>query len=348
MSDDKDILDRDFTEPPHKWFSFAKLQDIMNNAEFLRNIRTGLVTTIVFGAPMLYFGFFGNLTWSAILNWELGGLAMLSIALVTAMKMDTKARAFEDEIKFNAALQKTEHDIAEESQKINDHLAGHRFVKRYNADQQKIADEREADYQIDVFKQAIAKMEIAGKEDTNRYRRFKRKLADVERLGAHGKYSPIVYDELYNAESKRARRNATAKEKLNYNPNKESIVGNIFSVATKGFVGGGAGSIPFLIGASFKTILIYYGTLFVTVLLTVVQTYLKVRFKTAKKYHAAREFKLSLLKECVLSIEEEKKKAAAAVVATSQKIADLEIDAVDVLPRLSVFDRQKPIQKQPS
>jgi hypothetical protein len=302
--------------------AFVKLQNLMNDSTFLKNVRTVIIMIIVFGVPMLYFGFFDNLTWDVLLSFKLGGLAILSTVLVTMVRFDTKARAFDDELFNNPDLIKVENEINDETNKITDHVRGIKFVETYNETQQLLANQHATDVRRNELKRQIAVLEVANKMGKKKYSKLVKALHDLELKGAKGKYSPIAYDELVSAESKKIKRNLSAREKITYNPKSENVFAALGNTLFKSLGIGGAGSIPFMIGSEPKTIVIFYLALIVAVISTIIQTYLKVRLKTGKKYLKARQFKRALLQECnsyiantVLKAQEEKKKAEAIVTA---------------------------------
>jgi len=275
---------------------FARAQNKLNDNEFLKNVRTTLILIIIIGVPILYFGFFDNITLSALMSWNLGGLAIMSIALVTLLRVDTKSRAFDDGIKYNNDLYQTEIDIIAENDKISDHILGRRFVKDYNKQQHKIEDEKATDKAIDKLNLKITALQIKEKDKSKRCLKLKKKLAELKLKGKKGKFTDINYEDLYNLNGKANKRGKGAKADLTYNPKKESIIANLFGIFFKGFGLGAAGSIPFLFHATFKTILIYYLTLFIACAITVVQTYIKMRYKMSHKYFDTRKFRLHMLK----------------------------------------------------
>lgn len=281
-----------------KRFSYQELQEKLNDKTFLKNLRTIIIIIIVIGVPLLYFGLFGSITLETLLSWKLGGLAIMSIGLVTLIRIDTKSRAFDDEINANKKLNEIENEIINKTKLMNNHIIGRKFVKYYNLKEQKEADENKTEYAIETLKQKISFMEIKGKFG-KRYNKLKNRILELEKHPLHDKIKPIVYDELYNFNSKRLKKQASSKQKLTYNPKKENVVSSAFNVFMKGAGIGGAGSLPFIIGEDIQTIMAFYFALFITVLITVLQSYIKTRYHTANRYMETRVFKLQLLNECI-------------------------------------------------
>lgn len=305
-------------EEERKKITYQDFQKKLNDTSFLKDVRTILIFVIVIFVPILYFGLFGSFTLKMLLNWQLGSLAIMSIALVTLVRFDTRDRAFDDEIKSNKELNNVESEIVVETKKITDHIKGRAFVKKYNQDERVQSNQEKTDERIEKLKQKITLLEIKGKFG-KKYELVKKEIANLEiHKLVDKKFKPIKYDELYSLDSKKKKRKISAKEKLTYNPKKENFVKSVTNIVLKGFGVGGAGSLPFMIGADLKTILAFYFAMFMAILMTVIQTYIKTRKKTSTRYKETRTFKLSLLKECNSFIESEQKKEL-----EDKKITDL-------------------------
>lgn len=286
---------------------FMRFQDAMNDPDTLRNIRTGIILIIALGAPILYFGFVENIQLEGFLTWRLGFLAIMAVALVKMVQIDTRSRAFEDEILSNVELNKVEKEIYEENKKVKNHKFGHKFVNKYNEDEQRNADETATDKRKNVLNYIKSTLEIKGKFDSKKYKKV---VAELEHLKDHnirGKYKPIDYSDVHSIEKKGKKGGAQAKKYLNYDPKKENFIGTTTSIFIKGATMGGAGSIPFLWSQSWKVIIIFYLTFILSILSTILQTYIKTRRKTEKKYLPAREFKLNLQRDMNKYIAEQER-----------------------------------------
>lgn len=273
-------------------------QERFNDIEFLKNVRTVLIFIIAIGAPILYFGFFDSLTLETLLTYQIGTLAILSIFLIGMIRIDIKARAFDDEINHNEKLQQVENGIDEETAKISNHYLGHKYVELYNANMQKSKDEEATEKQKNKLNLIKARFEVAGKFKSAKYKRICARIEDLKEHKVRGKYKPITYADLYTVDSKREKNSLDPRSNLRYSPKKESPFSTTSSIALKGSAIGGAGALPFIWSASFTTILIFYATFFVAIFQTVIMNYIKTRNQTKKRYYATRKFKLCLLKEC--------------------------------------------------
>jgi len=285
-----------------------RLQEALNDTDVLRNIKTVIIFIIAFGVPILYFGFFDSLSLERLFTWRIVVLSILAILLVAVIRIDTKSRAFDDEILTNKVLNDTERNVYIENKKIKNHLLGHKYVITYNIEQQKLADEMATEKRKNILNQKKAQYEINGKTEDKKYIAIIKELADLEKHLIRGKYSSISYDDLYSLENKKKDRSSQARANLRYNPKAENAIATITGILTKGATIGGAGALPFVWNAGWKTILIFYGTFLVTIIYTVLKTYIKVRVRTGKKYLKTREFRLDLLVDCNAFIAENEKK----------------------------------------
>lgn len=298
-------IDGEFKKP-----LFIRLQEGLNDPDVLRNIRTTIILIIALGAPILYFGFIENMSFEGLFTWKLGFLAVMSIASVKMVQIDTKIRAFEDEIMNNINLNKVEKQIYEENKKTKNHYLGHKWVNKYNDEQQKTADETATEKKRNKLNYKKATLEIKGKFNTRAYKNIVKQIKHLETNNVRGKYKPIEYNDVHTMDKSGKNSGAQAKKTLNYNPKKENVISTTLSIFIKGATMGGAGSIPFLWNQDWRVVILFYLTFIFSLLLTIFQTYIKTRRKTEKKYLPAREFKLDLLHDMNKYIAENELKEA--------------------------------------
>lgn len=293
----------DFKEP-----FFMRLSNALNDTDVLRNIKTTIILLIALGIPILYFGFVENISFEGLWNWKLGFLAVMVVFLLALIRIDTKARAFHDEVVSNLELNKTEQAVADENDKMKNHLLGHKFVIDYNNDQQKMADEMATAKRVNTLNHIKAKYEIKGKTKSKRYNLICKELDKLKKHNIKGKYKPIEYSDIYTFSSRKYKNGAQSKKNLTYNPKSENPLTTLFGLIGKGATIGGTGAIPFIWGQETRVILIFYGSFILAIIQTILKAYLGTRTKTNKKYFPARKFKLAIMKECNAYIQKHETK----------------------------------------
>jgi len=258
-----------------------KIMGIFNDEKLLKDIRSGIALSLALGLGFLYFGFAENITLSALFNFGIGALAVISMISVWIVRIDISFRAFDDEIEENEPLQNDIKSMEDEQDKIIDYDTCIDYIKKYNKQHQELANKIKTEKVIARLESKIVKAKINEKPFT----KFEIKISNLKRM-------PLV-DKTYKDITLKQIKGYTAKNKgefnglsrVVYNPKTDGNRRSLLFAPLKGFGIGGAGSIPFMVTASGKTIFIYYVLLLLTISLTVITRYLKVRKNTKEKYH---------------------------------------------------------------
>jgi hypothetical protein len=204
-------------------------------------------------------------------------------------------------------MNNVEKEINEENKKTKNHYLGHKFVNKYNEDEQKAADETATDKRRNALNYFKANYEIKGKDKSKKYLKIVAELKHLETHNIRGKYKPIDYSDIHTIEKKGKKVGSQTKKTLNYDPKNENIFSTTTNIFLKGATMGGAGSLPFLWKQSWRVVLLFYLTFILSLLSTILTTYIKTRRKTSKNYLPAREFKLDLKRDMNKFIYEEEK-----------------------------------------
>lgn len=320
--------------------NWEKVSNRLNDTVFLKNIRTSVIFMIALGVPILYFGFFDSLTLAGLLDWKIGALAVISIALIAMIRIDTKARAFDDEIRSNKQLAKIEVEVQDEMDKIENHLLGYKFVEHFNKEQQRIQDELATTKEKNQLKRKKAKLEINSKIHTKAYKKAVKRLEYLKDHNVRGKYKPIDYGDLYTYSGKKGKSASQVKDNLKYNPKKDNPFSTVFGLVIKGSAIGGSGSLPFVVGASISTIFIFYLTFLLAIFLTVLNHYIATRFKTSNKYFESRKYTFKVLKQCNEFIADKELEQQRIETEKKKQIQEIEKDketrSTDILPKINI------------
>jgi hypothetical protein len=320
------------------------LNSIFGNTELMRGIRTTVSILISIALPIAYFGFFVNLDqFTPELVFQLSGLGVVSMLSIWNIRFEIATRAAEDEIAVNKDIIRLNEEINAEKVKIKNHELGVQFATQYNRDARARRDAQATQTRLESLAHKLLVAQVKGRQ-----KRAKRLSARIESLKSKPlnlwwiRIPPIKFSDIYEIESHRSSKETPARSKLRYNPKYEGAVKSMFSSVLKSVGFGSMGTIPFLIGTPFMTILIFYGFLLSSMAWTAVTTYLKIRYKTQTKYVDARTFKRDLLRQCVAFIAEKEK---AMVPAKEPEVENVEVEDIEtvILPKVNL-----PIHKQPT
>ena len=307
------------------------LNSLFGNTELMRGVRTTVSILISIALPIAYFGFFVNLDqFTPELVFQLSGLGVVSMLAIWNIRFEIATRAAEDEIAVNKDIIQLNDEINAEKVKIKDHDLGVQFASQYNRDARTRRDAQATQTRLDTLAHKLLVAKVKG-----HHKRAKHLSARIESLKSKPlklwwiRIPPIKFSDIYEIESHRSSKETPARSKLRYNPKYEGAVKSMFSSVIKSVGFGSMGTIPFLIGTPFMTILIFYAFLLASMAWTAVTTYLKIRYKTQTKYVDARTFKRDLLKQCVLYIAEQKK-AAVPSVSTAPEPSKTLVEVQDV------------------
>ena len=258
-----------------------KIMQFFNDEKLLKDIRSGIALTLALGLGMLYFGFADNVTLEALLNFSMGALAIISMISVWIVRVEISFRAFDDELDQNVELKKDVGLMKIEQNKIIDYDSAIDYIKKYNVKQQDFANKVLTDNAIKRLENKIIQRKILGKS----YDKIQAKINKLERVPLIDKsYKPVTLKQI-KGYGKSNKSEFSGITRFVYNPRTDGNKKSLLIAPLKGFGIGGAGSIPFIVTASAKTIFIYYSILILSIGLTIISRYLKVRKNTKVKYH---------------------------------------------------------------
>lgn len=269
------------------------IMDFLNNEKLLKDIRSAVALLFSLGLGLFYFGFYEQITLDAILNIGLGALAVISTISVWIVRIDISLRAFDDEIENNDPLRKDIEEMVEYQDKIVDYDSAIDYIKSYNKEQQLLADKILTEKVITRLETKIMRCKINEKP----YDKYQDKINLLQMIPLKDKsYKPIGLRQI-KGYSKNGKKEYSGLSRFVYNPKTDGNKRSLMFAPLKGLGIGGAGSLPFVMSASAKTILIYYTLLILSIIMTVITRYLKVRKNTKEKYHIVVKNRTQFIKD---------------------------------------------------
>lgn len=273
-----------------------KIMEFLNDEKLLKDVRSVIALISALGLGLLYFGFYEQITLDAILNFSVGALAIISMISIWIVRIDISLRAFGDEVDNNDPLRKDIEEMGTQQDLIVDYDSAIDYVKLYNIEQQLLADKILTEKVITRLERKIMRCKINEKP----YDKYEDKINTLKILPLKDKtYKPISLRQI-KGYSKSGKKEYSGLSRFVYNPKTDGNKRSLILAPLKGFGIGGAGSIPFIMTASAKTIFIYYALLIVSITMTVITRYLKVRKNTKEKYHTVVTNRIAFIKQLLL------------------------------------------------
>lgn len=270
-----------------------KVMNLLNDEKLLKDIRSGVALTLALGLGLLYFGFYEQISLDAILNFGVGALAIISMISVWIVRIDISFRAFDDEIQNNEPLRNDVLEMGKQQDLIVDYDSAIDYIKLYNKEQQLLANKILTENVISRLESKIMRCKIKEKP----YDKYTNKINELKLIPLKDKtYKPIGLKQI-KGYSKSGKSEYSGLSRFVYNPKTDGNKQSLLIAPLKGLGIGGAGSIPFVMSASLKTIVIYYSLLILSITMTVISRYLKVRKNTKEKYHTVVTNRTSFIKK---------------------------------------------------
>jgi hypothetical protein len=288
--------------------------------KFLRNAFSFLLILIVYGAIIVYFGIFKNISFDGGVVLDIGAFTIISFLGVRSLRWDTTQRAFIDENTSNEELIEVNTKISEANKNIENDDLGNQFVDEHNEEKQKLANKKLTKQLIYKHHKKIRKLKVKGKHSwwfqlLNKNYTVEQHIQDLEnKINALKKneefdksFRPIKYDNLVSIGDTVIKKQMSETEQIDYDPRKDAWWSWAFAMLK--FVGVAGTAIPFNLNNLDWSILIpFYIALTITAVITVVRRYISIRKKTATIYLHTRKTKLKLMKKCIDYIEDKETK----------------------------------------
>ena len=280
-----------------KWF-----EELLNDKQLMKNIKTSAIGILALSLGIIYYGLFNSANFGSLLSINVAGLSVVALISVRIWRLDIRTRAFEDECDANEKIQDIDKEFQELTQQVINLEDCIDYVKHWNIKEQNNANSI-------LTAKTIAKLErkrdillLKHSNNENKYKALQTKYNDkIQALRitplVDRKYKPITVKQmLSNYTVKKNEQEEIGKYRFEYNPILHGEKRSLLLSTFKFFGIGASGSLVFNDIAG-KEILIYYGLLIISMILTVVINYPRVRLATKTEYVKKRNNKLALTKE---------------------------------------------------
>ena len=281
-----------------------KINEFFNDEELMANIRSSIVLILAIGLGLLYFGLYSNIDFGALISFKTFGLTLTALISTWLWRIDIELRAFNDELNNNDELNKIEKEIQGQSNSFDDYETALEFVKEWNIQQQDIFNALKTEKRMTELNQRIKYSAIRRKRFWHKIFKPRSILSmtqEIEKLEINPlidkSFKPITVNQLISVQKIKKNKERKGQDSIEYNPKRDGTKRSLFFSIFK-FLGiGGSGGIAFGMIDSYKTIIIYYVMLLITLALTTFSRYRKVRKNTKTTYFQTRKNKLKLIRE---------------------------------------------------
>jgi hypothetical protein len=269
----------------------GKILAFFDNRQLLKNIRTSSVLALLVAIPLLWFGFKDTFDFGSLWSWNFASvIVVVTISVLIATK-ETKTRAFDDRFLLDKELEDLQKDIEENSSIINKKdrrmKKSRNWINEYNKDQQEMYNVILTNNTIEVLEKRVRRLRIKGKD--KRASSIEKHIDELKQDTLFDKHFEHYDLNLLVNINKLSTKNKKKKgnKEINDKPKSINIILAIFGIPLRAAGVGVAGTIPFMINESWKTVALFYVTYLLTLIFTIVTQYLLTTYRMDNSYKYA-------------------------------------------------------------
>jgi hypothetical protein len=287
----------------------------IDDPKMWRNIRGGALAIILLISPLVYFGIIDNLSMDKFLSYELGGLVIFMTLMNLLSVVESRTRAFEDELEFDNSIITDEKTIDDNAEIIRPNISsGIVVLSKHNKKLQQSYDEQKTTLIIDKKKSKIdryrikdiyAKFWFTKRHYVKRIDKLEKKIEKLNTVPKRDRrFKPYRFDRLLTSENISKYKRVGDKETKS-NPKKIPVVGAILKMPIKGFSMALGGMFVALFLVDDWTALFKFYLWFIAIIsFTIISQYIITRYKTKVQYKKSLKIKIHLQEIVIEGIKE--------------------------------------------
>jgi hypothetical protein len=258
--------------------------------KYKKDIRSVAIGVVSLSLGILFFGFYNETNLDMLFTFHVAGLSLVALVSIRLWRFDVRTIAFEDECETNEGI------IAQEKQGIElitqpvDYESCLDYCDIWNAKEQKNANIRKTNKKITKLKNKRDRLYLIYSSRPNK---LKNKQAKIDKHIARLQVKPLIdrkfkkvsVKQMLSGYKVKTSKDANGKTFFEYNPVTHGSKTSFLKSLIK-FVGiGGSGGLVFNdLQDQWEQILVYYGLLILSMVLTLVFNYPVVRNLTKTNY----------------------------------------------------------------
>lgn len=286
------------------------LDGFLENKELLRNVRSIAIGVLALSLGIIYAGLYNSANLKSLFTINVAGLSVVALISVRIWRLDVKTRAFEDECDKNEEINKIDQEFQTLATKEIDLNSCIDYVNVFNAKEQELANKKKTANAIAKLERKRDKQLIKYSYSQDKYDSVRAKFqVKIDKLKTtpliDKKFKPVSVKQMLSDYKVKTTKEDIGYTRFEYNPifdgEKKSLIFSMFK-----FLGiGASGSLVFNEIENITAIVLYYLLLLISMTLTLVIQYPKVRKATATEYLAKRTNKVAFVKKMLQHVKKE-------------------------------------------
>ncbi len=246
------------------------LSDMMKkltSTEYLKNAKRIIVSIIVAGLPILYFGYADTISLEKLLDFKFGVFAVIIAISAWLVSAEAKSWAFDNAYETDEDLEKVSEKVEDNAKTITKKdrkmLSSIHWVAQFNKEKQEALNHEKTQEKIASLEERAITARIKGKE--KKVKRIEAKIEKLEKNGLFAKsFEPYKLKEIVTIDTdtnnimEKLKRKKAGNYEIVSKPKKVNVFVQTFTFILRGATVGLSAIIPFALTESITTIIWFY------------------------------------------------------------------------------------------